>query len=326
MGRRRPDGRDRARRAPAAERPEPLRHRCLRRHRGRRRWPARPHGQLLHGRLARPAARARLDRQAGAGARLLGAAPSRSTCSAPSRKPWRGTSRATRSPTGCTGRRAAWRRRSRACSRPSSAAPGAAYDGGDHTLFVGEVVDFDYRDGDALGVLLEPLRDARGARAGRRVPLLEQEGAPMGARTGREYIEALGRACDPRRDRGAAAHGPRLRDPAAPQRGPDVRELFDLQHDPAPPRRDDLRVADDRRPRRHVVPPAAERGRRRAPARGDARLGGALARAPRAHGRLLLEQRSWRWRAPPTGSARPTRRSARTSAATTSTCARTTCS
>ena len=24
------------------------------------------------------------------------------------------------------------------------------YDGGDHTLFVGEVVDFDYRDGDAL--------------------------------------------------------------------------------------------------------------------------------------------------------------------------------
>jgi flavin reductase (DIM6/NTAB) family NADH-FMN oxidoreductase RutF len=25
------------------------------------------------------------------------------------------------------------------------------YDGGDHTLFLGEVVDFDYRDGDALG-------------------------------------------------------------------------------------------------------------------------------------------------------------------------------
>jgi len=29
--------------------------------------------------------------------------------------------------------------------------PWRAYDGGDHTLFVGEVVDFDYRGGDALG-------------------------------------------------------------------------------------------------------------------------------------------------------------------------------
>lgn len=29
--------------------------------------------------------------------------------------------------------------------------PWAAYDGGDHTLFLGEVVDFDYRGGDALG-------------------------------------------------------------------------------------------------------------------------------------------------------------------------------
>ena len=30
-------------------------------------------------------------------------------------------------------------------------APWAAYDGGDHTLVVGEVTRFDYRDGDALG-------------------------------------------------------------------------------------------------------------------------------------------------------------------------------
>jgi flavin reductase len=30
-------------------------------------------------------------------------------------------------------------------------APWAAYDGGDHTLVVGEVTDFDYRAGDALG-------------------------------------------------------------------------------------------------------------------------------------------------------------------------------
>ncbi|MER6720605.1 MULTISPECIES: flavin reductase family protein [Streptomyces] len=29
--------------------------------------------------------------------------------------------------------------------------PWAAYDGGDHTLFVGRVVDFDYRQGDLLG-------------------------------------------------------------------------------------------------------------------------------------------------------------------------------
>jgi flavin reductase (DIM6/NTAB) family NADH-FMN oxidoreductase RutF len=29
--------------------------------------------------------------------------------------------------------------------------PWAAYDGGDHTLYLGEVIDFDYRSGDALG-------------------------------------------------------------------------------------------------------------------------------------------------------------------------------
>lgn len=29
--------------------------------------------------------------------------------------------------------------------------PWRAYDGGDHTLFIGRVVDFDFRDGDALG-------------------------------------------------------------------------------------------------------------------------------------------------------------------------------
>jgi flavin reductase (DIM6/NTAB) family NADH-FMN oxidoreductase RutF len=28
--------------------------------------------------------------------------------------------------------------------------PWAAYDGGDHTLYLGEVVDFNYRSGDAL--------------------------------------------------------------------------------------------------------------------------------------------------------------------------------
>lgn len=29
--------------------------------------------------------------------------------------------------------------------------PWAAYDGGDHTMYLGRVADFDYRDGDALG-------------------------------------------------------------------------------------------------------------------------------------------------------------------------------
>jgi flavin reductase (DIM6/NTAB) family NADH-FMN oxidoreductase RutF len=29
--------------------------------------------------------------------------------------------------------------------------PWRNYDGGDHTLFLGEVMEFDYRDGDALG-------------------------------------------------------------------------------------------------------------------------------------------------------------------------------
>lgn len=32
-----------------------------------------------------------------------------------------------------------------------SCMPWAAYDGGDHTLYLGEVVEFDYRPGDALG-------------------------------------------------------------------------------------------------------------------------------------------------------------------------------
>ena len=31
--------------------------------------------------------------------------------------------------------------------------PWAAYDGGDHTLYLGQVVDFDYRNGDALGYI-----------------------------------------------------------------------------------------------------------------------------------------------------------------------------
>ena len=38
-----------------------------------------------------------------------------------------------------------------ACSRYVECRPWRDYDGGDHTLFLGEVVEFDYRDGDALG-------------------------------------------------------------------------------------------------------------------------------------------------------------------------------
>ena len=36
------------------------------------------------------------------------------------------------------------------CSPTSECTPWAAYDGGDHTLYLGEVVDFNYRNGDAL--------------------------------------------------------------------------------------------------------------------------------------------------------------------------------
>lgn len=36
--------------------------------------------------------------------------------------------------------------------------PWRQYDGGDHTLFLGEVVDFDFRDGDALGYLTSRFR------------------------------------------------------------------------------------------------------------------------------------------------------------------------
>lgn len=37
-------------------------------------------------------------------------------------------------------------------------APWRAYDGGDHTLFLGEVVDFDFRSGDALGYVTSRFR------------------------------------------------------------------------------------------------------------------------------------------------------------------------
>ncbi len=76
-----------------------------------------------------------------------------STFSAPSRRRSRGTSRAT-----CIQEHVHWVRGevapgSRARSQPSSAVPWRAYDGGDHSLFVGEVVRADYRDGDGLGYI-----------------------------------------------------------------------------------------------------------------------------------------------------------------------------
>jgi flavin reductase (DIM6/NTAB) family NADH-FMN oxidoreductase RutF len=36
--------------------------------------------------------------------------------------------------------------------------PWRSYDGGDHTIFLGEVVDFDFRDGDALGYVTSRFR------------------------------------------------------------------------------------------------------------------------------------------------------------------------
>jgi flavin reductase (DIM6/NTAB) family NADH-FMN oxidoreductase RutF len=44
--------------------------------------------------------------------------------------------------------------------------PWRTYDGGDHTLFIGEVVDFDYRDGDALGYFAGGFTSVLGTRSG----------------------------------------------------------------------------------------------------------------------------------------------------------------
>ena len=45
-------------------------------------------------------------------------------------------------------------------------APWRTYDGGDHTLFIGEIVDFDYRDGDALGFFASGFTAVLGTRSG----------------------------------------------------------------------------------------------------------------------------------------------------------------
>jgi len=76
--------------------------------------------------------------------------PSPSTCSAPSRRRSRDTSRAAI---------ASIRALARGLEPPApvrharhfQCAPWRSYDAGDHTLLLGEVVDFDSREGDALG-------------------------------------------------------------------------------------------------------------------------------------------------------------------------------
>ena len=251
--------------------------------------PARPHRQRLHGRLARPAARARLDRQAGEGTQAARGRPLRGQ-RAGRRAGSRGAALLGRSPSrpGALGGgqpRADARGRARDLRVPSLAhvrrrRPHAASSARSSTSTTGAETRS---------------RTSRAASRRSRSPRWasstssRREGAPMGARTGREYVEALDERAIHVEIEGRAAHRPRLGDPPAPQRRPDVRRALRPAARPGAPRRDDLRVADHRRPRRHVVPPAAERRRRRAPARGDARLGRALVRAPRAHGRLLLE-------------------------------------
>ena len=326
VGRRRPDGRGRARRPPAAKRPEPLRHRCLRRHGGRRGRPARPHGQRLHGRLARPAARARLDRQAGEGASAARGRPLRGQ-RAGRRAGSRGAAllgRPTSRPGALGGgqRRADARGRARDLRVPSLAQRTTA----------ATTRSSSARSSTSTTGAETRSRTSRAASRRSRSPRWASstssraEGAPMGARTGREYVEALDERAIHVEIEGQQHTGPRLGDPAAPQRRPDVRGALRPAARPGAPRRDDLRVADHRRPRRHVLPPAAERGRRRAPARGDARMGGALVRAPRAHGRLLLEHGHGDGRR--RRLVRPGRPGVRRERprATTSTCARTTCS
>ena len=109
----------------------------------------------------------------------------------------------------------------------------------------------------------------------------------MPARTGQEYIEALNERAirveiEGECYTGRVAEIPQLRNVVRT-----YAELFDLQHDPVLPRHPHLRLADERRPGRNVIPPAAVGRRRRPTARGDARLGRALARPPRPDGRLL---------------------------------------
>ena len=105
----------------------------------------------------------------------------------------------------------------------------------------------------------------------------------MGARSGQEYVQALNARAtrveiEGRQYTGRVAEIPQLRNVIQT-----YASLFDLQHDPA--HRDVMTydVADERRARRHVLPPATERRRRRSPARGDERVGGVRARQPRPH-------------------------------------------
>jgi flavin reductase (DIM6/NTAB) family NADH-FMN oxidoreductase RutF len=64
-----------------------------------------------------------------------------------------------------------WAQGSRAPRLPGAlahfeCAPWRTYDGGDHTLFIGEIVDFDYRDGDALGFFASGFTAVLGTRSG----------------------------------------------------------------------------------------------------------------------------------------------------------------
>ena len=162
---------------------------------------------------------------------LLGDGRSRSTCSAPSRRPWRGTSPGDPHPDGCTGRPEPSRRRSPARSRPSSAVPGARTTAATTRCSSARSSDFDYRGGDALGTSRAASRRSRSPRSASSTSCRER--SADGSQNGPGVRRGAGRARDPRRDRGEQHTGnvseiPQLRNVVRT-----YAELFDLQHDPA---------------------------------------------------------------------------------------------
>ena len=107
--------------------------------------------------------------------------------------------------------------------------PWRAYDGGDHTLFVGEVVDFDYRGGDALGYFYSRFAKLEEPVLGVEYIFGRRERVP--ARTGQQYVEALDERAirveiEGRQYTGCVSEIPQLKNVVRT-----YARLFDLQHD-----------------------------------------------------------------------------------------------
>ena len=195
--------------------------------------PSRPDGQLVHGGLPRPAARSRLDQP---------------PCARP--RPLRRPSVRSQHPRRRAGaRRAALRRaipiRTPCTGRTNESHPGwqerwptfeclpwQIHDGGDHTLYLGEVVEFEYRNGSALGYAYSRFTTAR-ATGSRDRTHLRLGGARCRHGQDRSTSKRSTSARSRSRSKASASPGTSPRSLSSGTSCGRTRELFDLQHDPA---------------------------------------------------------------------------------------------